>query len=185
MSIIPNILTIFRMIISPIMFLLTISQNSRLILIGFFLFICGVISDFLDGYLARQMTVSHFGKLWDPIADKTLTGLAIIALVIIDYLPFWIAIALILRDISVTYARVKVLFKGGAVILPMLSAKLKTTFEFILIIVLLFVFVSTKGTLPVWGNMVVIVYSIGLIILSWITGIKYLIVAHRELQRLQ
>lgn len=180
MNLLPNILTIFRMVIAPIMFICVISQSPKLVKIGFFTFILGAISDFLDGYLARRMVLSRFGKLWDPIADKILTGLAMIALVITNYLPIWAAFALILRDIVVTCIRIRVLLKSGEVVLPMFFAKLKTTFEIILITVLMALFAFSGSQLPSWGKVSVILYSVGLIVLSWATGIKYIILAHHR-----
>ena len=77
----PNIITLIRVILAPVIAILiytTLPENSVLILS---LFVIAAISDWLDGYLARQMQViSSIGRMLDPIADKLLVAGCLIAL---------------------------------------------------------------------------------------------------------
>lgn len=112
----PNILTIFRIIlIIPIIVLfllpsnnsylyetiifdqsIKLSNNYFAILI---IFIFASLTDFLDGFLARKFKViSSFGKFWDPIADKILTIIMLIFLAVNNYLSPIIPVLFILRD---------------------------------------------------------------------------------------
>ncbi|MEG3620851.1 CDP-diacylglycerol--glycerol-3-phosphate 3-phosphatidyltransferase [Mycoplasmoides genitalium] len=77
------------------------------LLIGGFLFLTAVISDYLDGYLARKwLAVSNFGKLWDPIADKVIINGVLIALAINGYFHFSLLIVFIVRDLVLDGMRI-------------------------------------------------------------------------------
>lgn len=103
----PNLLSLSRIIISPIFFFLIISDNSTHQIIACSLFILGAITDYADGYFARLFKeVSDWGKFFDPLADKILTSAAFLALAYMGILPFWMALAIILRDVSTTFLRI-------------------------------------------------------------------------------
>lgn len=73
------------------------------------LFIVAISTDWVDGYLARRYDiVSDFGKLWDPIADKLLTGAGFIGLAILGEVPWWIVIVILIREWGVTVHRLVV-----------------------------------------------------------------------------
>jgi len=79
----PNYLTLFRIIIIPVIVLTFYFENSKIAhKIGAGLFVLASVTDFLDGYIARKYKlVSRFGKMFDPIADKLLIGCVILMLV--------------------------------------------------------------------------------------------------------
>ena len=170
-------ITITRIILAPIIFSLFISGNQTLRIAALVLFVIGALSDFWDGYIARRTKLSEFGKLWDPIADKILTGLALLALSVIKALPWWITISLIARDIMVTITRIVVVRKRGVIITPLLAAKLKTTFEMIMIIGLLFLAVVLESRFPPISFAIINAYGALVVFLSWVTGAKYIIMA--------
>ncbi len=172
---IADYLTLGRIIVAPIVFILFLQDNSTAKEVAFVLFSLGAISDTLDGYIARRTKLSDFGKLWDPIADKLLTGLALIALSIFGILPWWIAAGLVLRDIVVTAVRIAKIKSEGKIILPVLAAKLKTTLEMILIVGLLFweTFIGRPMSSPL--QITVLVWGCVVLVLSWGTGIGYLL----------
>jgi CDP-diacylglycerol--glycerol-3-phosphate 3-phosphatidyltransferase len=65
-----------------------------------------MITDFLDGYIARKTdTVSDFGKLFDPLADKFITTSALILLAVMRIVPVWVVILFVLRDLVVDGSR--------------------------------------------------------------------------------
>lgn len=73
------------------------------------LFIIAISTDWVDGYLARRYEiVSDFGKLWDPIADKLLTGAGFIGLAVLGELSWWIVIVILIREWGITVHRLLV-----------------------------------------------------------------------------
>jgi CDP-diacylglycerol--glycerol-3-phosphate 3-phosphatidyltransferase len=102
---IPNLLSIFRiLLIGPIIFLLL--QDNRLCLnIALVLIFLGVLSDFLDGKIARKFNqISEVGKILDPVADKLAVGAVIIVLVFHRDFPIWAAALIIGRDVLILIA---------------------------------------------------------------------------------
>ncbi|MCA8902425.1 MAG: CDP-alcohol phosphatidyltransferase family protein [Hyphomonas sp.] len=100
-----------------------------------FAFLAGALTDFLDGWLARRLDAhSRFGVWLDPIADKVLVGLALLALAMIfrTWLVYIPAAAIIARDTFMTWLRTTP--KGKAVVDPSNLAKWKTAFEMAAII---------------------------------------------------
>jgi CDP-diacylglycerol--glycerol-3-phosphate 3-phosphatidyltransferase len=71
------------------------------------------LTDFADGFLARAMNqVTAFGQLADPIADKALTGTALVLLSVYDRLPWWLTVVIMTREIGVTLLRLWVIRYG-------------------------------------------------------------------------
>lgn len=94
---IPNILTLSRFVFIPIMFLSIISKNYMMAFI--FLTISG-ITDILDGFIARKYNyITNFGKLIDPLADKTTQISILIALAIVELIPYWILIIVFIKEL--------------------------------------------------------------------------------------
>ena len=172
--------TVCRIIFSPFVLLLFLLGDNIGRMIAFVLFGLGAISDTIDGYIARRTKLSSFGKLWDPIADKLLTGFALVALSVLQMLPWWITAALIVRDIIITVVRIAKIKKTGAIILPVLPAKLKTTFEMIMIVALLLWAAVMNIELPAIANIIIQILGAVVVIMSWGTGIHYLIEAKKK-----
>lgn len=73
-------------------------------------FVVASVTDSIDGYLARRHNlVTRFGKLADPIADKALTGMALVGLSVTGQVPWWITVAILGRELGVTLLRFLVL----------------------------------------------------------------------------
>lgn len=105
--ILPNQLTIFRIILTPIFLVLFLSKNSTLIQISFLIFIIAAITDWYDGWLARKFNyITDWGKFWDPLADKILTSACFLGFVFVGILPLWMVLLVILRDLIITLLRV-------------------------------------------------------------------------------
>ena len=138
----PNKLTIFRVILVPIMVIipfLGIEGNLWGIPITYliidFIFILASITDKLDGYLARSKNqVTAFGKFLDPLADKILVLAAMLMLVEMNKLPAWIPIIVLAREFLVSGYRLIAVEKGGEVISASKWGKLKTVTQMIAII---------------------------------------------------
>ncbi|QZE12181.1 CDP-diacylglycerol--glycerol-3-phosphate 3-phosphatidyltransferase [Mycoplasma sp. Ms02] len=112
----PNKLTIIRiLLVFPFIFFLWLSNFFRgwglpfqivFGVIALFIFIAAMITDYFDGKIAREKKLaSNFGKLWDPIADKLITTVALSFLLMVQIIPLWLFLVFILRDIVVAGAR--------------------------------------------------------------------------------
>ncbi len=135
----PNKLTIFRIILVPIMVIIPfLPINGELFsipltwLLVTFIFIIASITDKLDGYLARSRNeITTFGKFLDPIADKILVLAAMIMLVEASRLPAWIPIIVLFREFIVSGYRLIAVEKSGNVIAASVWGKLKTVTQMI------------------------------------------------------
>jgi len=179
---IANFLTTGRIVVAPIVLILFLVGDNRFRMLGFILFSLGAISDSIDGYIARRTRISSFGKLWDPIADKFLAGMGLIALSCISILPWWITILLILRDIIITIVRLVIIQKRGIIITPIHPAKLKTMLELIMLWSLLGWAAIFGLSKPPWLEIAILIVGSVVIMLSWGTGIYYLVSIIRKKQ---
>ena len=138
----PNKLTLFRIILVPIMVIIPFFgiENDFLgipltCLIIDIIFIIASATDKLDGYLARKNNqVTTFGKFLDPLADKILVLTAMIMLVEMQKLPAWIPIIVLAREFIVSGYRLVSVEKGGKVIAASKWGKLKTVTQMFAII---------------------------------------------------
>ncbi len=138
----PNKLTIFRIILVPIMVIIPfLGLDERVAgipiswIIIDIIFIIASITDKLDGYLARKNNqITVFGKFLDPLADKILVLSAMIMLVEMSKLPAWIPIIVLAREFMVSGYRLVAVEKGGTVISASKWGKLKTVTQMIAII---------------------------------------------------
>ena len=137
-----NKLTIFRMILVPIMVIIPffgiegdLWGISISYLIIDFIFILASLTDKLDGYIARSKNqVTAFGKFLDPLADKILVLSAMLMLVEMNKLPAWIPIIVLAREFLVSGYRLVAVEKGGEVIAASKWGKLKTVTQMIAIV---------------------------------------------------
>ena len=137
-----NKLTIFRMILVPLMVIVPfLGINNEILgiplsyIIIDIIFIIASITDKLDGYIARSRNqVTTFGKFLDPIADKILVLAAMLMLVEFDKLPAWIPVIVLAREFIVSGYRLIAVEKGGKVVAASVWGKLKTVTQMIAII---------------------------------------------------
>ena len=138
----PNKLTIFRIILVPIMVIIPFF-NIQVEFLGIpitylvidLIFIIASITDKLDGTIARSRNlVTTFGKFLDPIADKILVLAALIMLVDFEKIPAWIPIIILFREFVVSGYRLIASQNGGEVIAASIWGKLKTVTQMIAII---------------------------------------------------
>jgi CDP-diacylglycerol--glycerol-3-phosphate 3-phosphatidyltransferase len=109
---VPNALTALRIAMVPVFGWALLhegghSQGWRWLAYG--LFVVAMVTDKIDGDIARKHNlVTNFGKIADPIADKTITGMAFIGLSVIGALWWWVTILVLVREWSVTFARLSI-----------------------------------------------------------------------------
>ena len=131
----PNKLTIFRIILVPIMAIIPFFNFDIKWIVIDFIFILASITDKLDGYIARSKNqITTFGKFLDPIADKILVLAAMLILVEDNRLPAIIPIIVLFREFIVSGYRLVAVEKGGKVIAASVWGKLKTVTQMIAII---------------------------------------------------
>lgn len=138
----PNKLTIFRIILVPIMVIIPFLNIQGEVLgipitylIIDLIFIIASITDKLDGTIARSRNmVTTFGKFLDPIADKILVLAALIMLLDFGKIPAWIPIIILFREFAVSGYRLIASQNGGEVIAASIWGKLKTVTQMIAII---------------------------------------------------
>lgn len=129
----PNKLTILRVIMIPV-FLISLSWNKYA---AFGIFVAASLTDFIDGKIARKYNlVTNFGKFMDPLADKLLVCSALVALVELHRLSSWVAIIIIAREFIISGFRL-VAADRGVVIAASYWGKWKTTFQMIMILLLI------------------------------------------------
>lgn len=134
----PNKITMLRIVLIPffVFFMLTeFVPYSKYIAAA--VFMIASLTDTLDGYLARKyQLVSNFGKFMDPLADKLLVCSAMICLIETGQLAAWIVIVIISREFIISGFRL-VASDNGVVIAASYWGKFKTTFQMLMIIVLI------------------------------------------------
>ena len=135
----PNKLTIMRVILIPffVFFLLSPYFPAYGNYIAVAIFIVASLTDMLDGKIARKYNlVTNFGKFMDPLADKLLVCSAMICLIELDRLAAWIVIVIIAREFIISGFRL-VAAGNGVVIAASYWGKFKTTFQMLMVIVLI------------------------------------------------
>ena len=133
----PNTLTVIRILLVPVVVVALLDETPNGDAIAAGVFALAALTDGLDGYIARQRdSVTTFGKLMDPIADKLLVAAALIALVSLNRLAAWIAMVIIAREFAVTGLRL-VAAEQGVVIQASWLGKIKTILQIAAIICLI------------------------------------------------
>ncbi|KOV84295.1 CDP-diacylglycerol--glycerol-3-phosphate 3-phosphatidyltransferase [Nocardia sp. NRRL S-836] len=169
-----NILTMARLALVPV-FLFSLFEaggfDTTWRLIAFGIFAVASFTDHIDGTLARKHgLITDFGKIADPIADKALTGSALVGLSMLDVLPWWITITIAVREVGVTLLRFWVIRYG--VIPASRGGKAKTLAQ--VIAIGLFV-LPQNDVLELIAWMIMAVA----LVLTVVTGIDYVIRAFK------
>src|SRR5215204_7340615 len=122
---IPNLITIFRLILVPIVIVMIMQGRWAT---AFVLFVVAGVSDGIDGFIARRFDMrSEFGAYLDPLADKALLVSIYVTLSVTGVLPSWLAITVVSRDIMIVAAIiVSRLMERPVAIKPLFISKLNT-----------------------------------------------------------
>src|SRR6202142_2047995 len=123
----PNVLTVIRILLVPVLVVALLDKTHDGDLLAAIVFAAASLTDAIDGYLARaRNSITTFGKLMDPIADKLLIIAALVALVSLDRLEAWVAMVIIAREFAVTVLRAAAGAQQGVVIPASSFGKVKT-----------------------------------------------------------
>ena len=123
-----NYLTVARILLVPVFVVFLATGGTAWRLAALAVFGVASLTDLVDGQLARSRgLVTDFGKIADPIADKALTGAALITLSVLGELPGWVTALIMVREIGVTALRFAVIRRG--VIAASQGGKLKTLLQ--------------------------------------------------------
>jgi CDP-diacylglycerol--glycerol-3-phosphate 3-phosphatidyltransferase len=129
------------------------------------------LTDFADGWIARTFNlVTAFGKVADPIADKALTGTALVLLSAYDALPWWVTIVILARELGITALRFWVLRFG--VIPASRGGKAKTVLQLVAIGWYIWPFPAGLAAVGPWIMAAAVIVTV-------VTGVDYLVRALR------
>ena len=127
-----NALTVLRLLLVPVFVACLVAGGPGWRIAAFVAFGVASFTDLLDGRIARSRgLITDFGKIADPIADKALTGSALVTLSVLGELPWWVTAVILAREISVTALRFWVIRRG--VIAASRGGKLKTLLQVVAI----------------------------------------------------
>jgi len=161
---VPNVLTVLRIVAVPVLVVVLLGAIPGGDALAAAVFALAALTDGLDGYIARsQGSVTTFGKLMDPLADKLLIVAALISLVSLGRLDAWVAMVIISREIAVTGLR-SLAAERGVVIAASWLGKVKTALQVAAVLALIAVNPAT-----VWVD--VLVYTA--VAATVISGVDY------------
>ncbi|HEX9358576.1 MAG TPA: CDP-diacylglycerol--glycerol-3-phosphate 3-phosphatidyltransferase [Streptosporangiaceae bacterium] len=123
-----NALTVLRLVLVPVFVLFLLAGGDGWRIGAFAVFLVASVTDLLDGRIARQRgLITDFGKIADPIADKALTGAALVTLSAQGQLAWWVTAVILARELGVTGLRFWVIRHG--VIAASRGGKIKTLLQ--------------------------------------------------------
>lgn len=133
---IANVLTVLRLALVPFFVVCLFLPGPGWRLGALAVFVIGSLTDYFDGELARRYgLITDFGKIADPIADKALTGAALVSLSILGELPWWVTLLILVRELGITLMRFMVIRHG--VIPASYGGKVKTVLQIAAIVLYL------------------------------------------------
>ncbi|HEY3868902.1 MAG TPA: CDP-diacylglycerol--glycerol-3-phosphate 3-phosphatidyltransferase [Actinocrinis sp.] len=176
---IANYLTVLRIALVPVFAVLALHGSGREAgwrIAAAAVFAAASFTDRLDGQLARKRgLVTDFGKIADPIADKALCGMALIALSVLGQLWWWVTVVILVREWGITLMRLWVIRYG--VIAASRGGKLKTLLQTLAIFLYLLPFGSVSGLAWLtWVGTAVMAVALAVTV---VTGADYVVKAIR------
>ena len=169
----PNVLTIARILLVPVLVVALVGHTPDGDVLAAIVFAVASLTDFVDGYLARARdSVTTFGKLMDPLADKLLVVAALVSLVSLHRVAAWVAMVIIARELAITVLRMGAA-QSGVVIAANMLGKVKTCVQILAILLLIAV-----PSHPVWVDLVVY-FAVAITVLS---GLEYCFGLRRRLR---
>lgn len=192
--VLPNQLTVLRIILTPVFLVLFLSGDPLLIQISLAVYLIAAITDWYDGWLARKFNyITDWGKFLDPLADKILTSAAFFAFVYLDVLELWMVLVIVIRDFAITGLRGYADFQKVSFVTSK-SAKWKTFIQMVFIYYLLVIYTLQNTQYFYEGNSVIfnklfepdLIYYLMLFItlLTFYTGAEYIFANWKTIKRL-
>jgi len=172
----PNVLTVIRILLVPVLVVALLGSTRQGDVFAAIVFAIASATDFVDGYLARARgSVTTFGKLMDPLADKLLIVAALISLVSLGRLQAWVAMVIIARELAVTVLRMGAT-QAGVIMAASQFGKLKTCVQIAAILGV----IAVRGR-PTWLEVLVYV-AVAITVAS---GLDYFFGLRRRLAQAQ
>jgi CDP-diacylglycerol---glycerol-3-phosphate 3-phosphatidyltransferase len=160
----PNVLTVLRILLVPVLVVALLAGTDHGDLLAAIAFALASVTDAVDGHLARSRgSITTFGKLMDPVADKLLIVAALFSLVSLDRLPAWVAMVIVAREFAVTMTRMAAA-PTGVVIAANWWGKVKTIVQ----VAAIFFLIAIDGS-PLWLDLLVY----GMVGITIVSGVDY------------
>jgi CDP-diacylglycerol--glycerol-3-phosphate 3-phosphatidyltransferase len=171
---VPNVLTVLRILLVPVLVVALTTETKNGDTIAAIVFAIASLTDGLDGYIARsRKSITTFGKVMDPIADKMLITAALIALVSLDRLAAWVAMVIVAREFAVSSLRVAAAAEG-AIIPASILGKIKTVIQVVAVMAL----IAAENPHATWVDVLV-----GLMVVATVvSGVDYFLNVRREIE---
>lgn len=172
----PNALTLARILLVPVLVVALTVEAEAGSAIAAGVFALAALTDGLDGYIARsRQSVTNFGKVMDPVADKLMIAAALIALVSLDRLAAWVAMVIIAREFAVSGLRIAAGQQG--VVIPASSlGKAKTIVQVAAVLAL----IAASDADAAWVQ--ALVYA--MVVVTVVSGADYFLNFRRRLEEL-
>ncbi|HEX6872047.1 MAG TPA: CDP-diacylglycerol--glycerol-3-phosphate 3-phosphatidyltransferase [Micromonosporaceae bacterium] len=169
-----NGLTVLRIVLVPVFVIFMIASqftSPGYRIAAAVAFGAASLTDFVDGWIARAFNlVTSFGKVADPIADKALTGTALVLLSAYQVLPWWVTVVVLVRELGVTALRFWVIRHG--VLAASRGGKVKTALQILAITWYILPFTGVLAAIGPW----LMAAAVGVTV---VTGLDYVIRALR------
>ncbi len=177
----PNQLTLLRILLTPVLIVLLFTDRTGAQIGAFIVFIFASFTDWYDGYAARKSgSVSLWGRFLDPLADKILVSSVFISFCILGYIPPWMIVIIVFRDLLITILRSYAIWKRQPIVTSRL-AKVKTFGQFGLIYTIFLVHLFSRGSSDrlilktIETSNVIIIIAFLITLLTLVTGMMYLL----------
>jgi CDP-diacylglycerol--glycerol-3-phosphate 3-phosphatidyltransferase len=172
----PNVLTVLRIMLVPVVVVALLGNTPAGDVLAAVVFALASLTDFVDGRLARSRgSITTFGKLMDPLADKLLIIAALLSLVSLGRLEAWVAMVIITRELAVTVLRLGAT-QAGVVMEASMFGKVKTCMQIAAILAL----IAVQGE-PLWVSL--LLYAT--VLVTVLSGLDYCFGLRRQMQQAQ
>lgn len=178
----PNALTVVRILLVPVFLVLLLNDGGQDLTTRWWalaVFLLAMATDKIDGDLARKYNlITNFGKIADPIADKSLMAAALIGLALVGELPWWVPVIILVRELGITVLR---FFMIRIAVMPASrGGKIKTVLQTAAIGLFLLIF-PLSAVVPSVVYVILLVFAwiimTAAIVVTIVTGVDYCVQA--------